>query len=237
MKAFLLAAGNGTRLRPLTNTIPKCMVPIHGTPLLGIWLEWCQLHGIEDVLINVHAHSDVVVAYLAGDFGVKVTISREQGLLGSAGTLLANRKFIEGEEEFAILYADVLTNCSFDEMQAFHRARRSLATLGLYRVSNPSACGIALIESNCRITAFEEKPVNPKGNLAFAGLMIATPAALDLIPDRLPSDIGTDLLPHLAGRMDGYAIRDYLIDIGSHDKYAQAQLEWPGLNRMVPAQQ
>src|ERR1035438_711872 len=114
MKAFLLAAGNGTRLRPLTDTIPKCMVPIQGMPLLGIWLEWCRHNGIDEVLINVHAHPDAVAAYLGGEFGVKVTISEEKELLGSAGTLLANREFVEGEEEFAVLYADVLTNCSFE---------------------------------------------------------------------------------------------------------------------------
>jgi mannose-1-phosphate guanylyltransferase len=237
MKAFLLAAGNGTRLRPLTSAIPKCMVPIRGTPLLGIWLDWCYSNGIDEILINVHAHAETVTAYLAGNFDIRVTVSREQKLLGSAGTLLANRDFIDGEEEFAILYADVLTNCCFEEMRAFHRAHRSLATLGLYRVSNPSMCGIASIEGNGRITAFEEKPAYPNGNLAFSGLMIATPAALESISDRVPCDIGSDLLPRLVDRMYGYVIDDYLIDIGSHEKYALAQREWPGRNQMVSARQ
>lgn len=229
MKAFLLAAGNGTRLRPLTNTIPKCMVPIQGSPLLGIWLQWCCRNGIDDVLINVHAHSDVVIAYLTSDFGVTVTIAHEQELLGSAGTLAANREFVKGEEEFAILYADVLTNCGLDELHAFHRAHKMLATLGLYRVSNPSRCGIASIDGNGRITEFEEKPAHPKGDLAFAGLMIATPAILEAIPDKTPADIGCDLLPHLVGQMNGYEIDGYLIDIGCQEKYAQAQREWLGL--------
>ena len=230
MKAFLLAAGNGTRLRPLTDTIPKCMVPIQGMPLLGIWLEWCRHNGIDEVLINVHAHPDAVAAYLGGEFGVKVTISEEKELLGSAGTLLANREFVEGEEEFAVLYADVLTNCSFDEMRDYHRARRSPATLGLYHAPNPIECGIASVESDGRITKFEEKPAHPKGDLAFTGLMIASPAAMAAIPEKIPSDIGSDLLPLLIGRMYGYTIEGYLIDIGSYEKYARAQHEWPGLN-------
>jgi mannose-1-phosphate guanylyltransferase len=229
MKAYLLAAGHGTRLRPLTNTIPKCMVPIQGTPLLGIWLEWCRRNGIGDVLINVHAHPDAVTSYLHGDFGVNVTISKENELLGSAGTLLANRAFVEGEEEFAILYADVLTNCGFDAMCDFHRTHRPMATLGLYHVANPAACGIASVDRDSRIIDFEEKSAHPRGDLAFSGLMIATPAALEVLPEKTPSDIGSDLLPLLLGRMCGYAIQDYLIDIGSHEKYARAQDEWPGL--------
>ena len=237
MKAFLLAAGNGTRLRPLTNTIPKCMVPIQGTPLLGVWLEWCRRNRIGEVLVNVHAHADVVTTYLTRDFGVKVVISREDALLGSAGTLLANRSFVEGEDEFAILYADVLTNCSFEELGTFHRARRSPATLGLYRVSNPTACGVASMESDGRITDFEEKPAHPKGNLAFSGLMMAAPTLMGMISKRIPSDIGSDLLPLLIGRMYGYVIEDYLIDIGSHANYARAQRDWPGLAHRAEARQ
>src|SRR5579863_7404258 len=237
MKAFLLAAGNGTRLRPLTDTIPKCMVPIQGTPLLGIWLEWCRSNRIREVLVNVHAHPEVVATYLSGDFGVKVTISRENELLGSAGTLLSNRNFVDGEEEFAILYADVLTNFDFDELLGFHRARRSSATLGLYRVSNPTECGVVSIESDGRITAFEEKSAHPKGNLAFTGLMIAAPAVIDVLSKRIPSDIGSDLLPRLIGRMYGYAIEDYLIDIGCQAKYARAQHDWPGLKHKGQAPQ
>ena len=234
MKAFLLAAGNGTRLRPLTDNIPKCMVPIHGTPLLGIWMEWCRLSGIDEVLVNVHAHADAVIHYLAGNVGVNITISYEPELLGSAGTLYANREFVRGEDEFAVLYADVLTNCDFDSFLRFHRQHNSLATLGLYRVPNPSECGIAEIDSENRIVSFVEKPPSRKGNLAFSGLMIARPQVLELLSSSAPSDIGSDLLPLLVNRMHGFPIRDYLIDIGSLKKYAKAQEEWPGLHLTAP---
>ncbi len=234
MKALLLAAGNGTRLRPLTNTVPKCMIPIRGVPLLGIWLEWCRIRGISEVLVNVHAHAGEVIRFLCGDFGVRITISYEHALLGSAGTLHANREFIENEEEFAILYADVLTNCVFDPMLEFHRASRSMATLGLCTVSNPRECGIARIDDCGRIVEFVEKPQSPIGNLAFSGLMIATPAVLQFLAGEVPSDIGSHLLPLLVNRMYGYRIRDYLIDIGSREKYARAQREWPGLNAACP---
>lgn len=229
MKAFLLAAGNGTRLRPLTNTIPKCMVPIRGTPLLGIWLEWCRKYGVSEILINVHAHADAIENYLKSDFGVDIAISFEAELLGSAGTIYANREFVRGQEEFAILYADVLTNCAFDGMLDFHRKNRPPATLGLYSVRNPAECGIAELDGTGRILEFVEKPVQPKGNLAFSGLMIASSEVLDHLQNKIPSDIGSDLLPLLTRKMCGYPIRDYLLDIGSHEKYAEAQREWPGL--------
>ena len=112
MKGFLLAAGVGTRLRPLTYAIPKCLVPIRGTPLLAIWLEWCAMYGIDEILLNSHAHSDRVREFVDASRGpVRVTLTHEPELLGSAGTVHVNRKFVAGEKEFAVLYADVLTNC------------------------------------------------------------------------------------------------------------------------------
>jgi mannose-1-phosphate guanylyltransferase len=111
MKGFLLAAGIGTRLRPLTDTIPKCLVPIKGTPLLGIWLQWCEMYGVDQVLLNSHAHSEAVRDYIGAYRGpVQVTVTYEPELLGSAGTLHVNRAFVAREKEFAVLYADVLTN-------------------------------------------------------------------------------------------------------------------------------
>src|SRR5437868_15251515 len=89
LKAFLLAAGHGTRLRPLTDGIPKCLVPIRGVPMLQIWLELCHLYGIDRVLINLHAHADQVRAFLRHrHYGPPVEVVEEPELLGRAGTLL-----------------------------------------------------------------------------------------------------------------------------------------------------
>jgi mannose-1-phosphate guanylyltransferase len=230
MKAFLLAAGDGTRLRPLTHSIPKCLVPIRGVPLLSIWLNWCRKYTIDEVLINTHAHAQAVYDYLvANDFGVRVTISHEPQLLGSAGTLLQNRAFIAGEPRFAILYADVLTNANFASMIAFHDQCQSPATIGVYHVTEPRHCGIVLTGDNGVVTDFVEKPQQPRSDLAFAGLMIASPAVLDQIPQKHPSDIGLDLLPRLLNHMYAFTISDYLVDIGTIEKYEATQSEWPGL--------
>src|SRR5947208_2741583 len=97
-KAFLLAAGNGTRLRPLTDLLPKCLLPIRGVPLLQIWLENCNTAGIREVLINVHSHSEKIREFISNSNGeVKIHIAEERTLLGSAGTLAEHHRFVAGE--------------------------------------------------------------------------------------------------------------------------------------------
>jgi mannose-1-phosphate guanylyltransferase len=234
VKAFLLAAGNGTRLRPLTNSIPKCLVPIHGTPLLAIWLQWCARYGVDRVLINTHSHSDRVREFLAAYHGpVQVTMTSEPELLGSAGTLHVNRSFVAGERTFAVLYADVLTNCRFDKMLGFHRLSRASVTLGTYRVPNPAQCGIITTNETGKVVEFTEKPAFPKSDRAFSGVLISGPALLDNVPAKTPADIGFNVLPNLLGEMFAFSITDYVLDIGTIEKYEQAQREWPGLGNLV----
>lgn len=230
MKAFLLAAGHGTRLRPITDKLPKCLVPIRGTPMLTIWLELCKKVGITDVLINLHAHVDVVRSFLcrSADANLRINIAEEEELLGSAGTLRTNRSWVEREELFWIFYADVLHCANLAAMLRSHCERRLTATLGVYEVPDPSRCGIVRANSQDVIEDFVEKPTLPMSNLAFSGLMIATPALLDVIPAGVPSDIGFDVLPKLKNQMLAFRIRDYLIDIGTLENYKKAQATWPG---------
>ncbi|TAM84177.1 MAG: nucleotidyltransferase family protein [Acidobacteria bacterium] len=231
MKAFLLAAGLGTRMRPLTDATPKCLLPVRGVPMLAIWLDLCHRHGISEVLINAHTHGDQVRDYLAAHRnGVKTTMVEEPVLLGSAGTILANRKWVEGEGCFWIIYADVLTNASLGRMMQFHRERRGLATLGGYEVPDPERCGIMEVDAERRIHRFVEKPKAPVGRLAFSGLMIADAAVLDRIPAGPRADLGFDVLPRLAGEMYAWPISDYLLDMGTLENYERAQKTWPGLD-------
>jgi len=230
VKAFLLAAGRGTRLRPLTDTIPKCLLPIRGVPLLQIWLDLCCRFGIDEVLINIHAHADLVERFLTSysRSSPKVRVVRETKLLGSAGTLLANRDWVESEPCFCVFYADVLNQVDLGAMLQMHRNARPAATLGVYRVPDPSRCGIVEVSHDGIIQNFVEKPAHPSSDLAFAGLLVGTPALLDAIPRKRPVDIGFDVLPLLGGNMLAYSISDYLIDIGTMENYQRAQLTWPG---------
>lgn len=234
MKAFLLAAGEGTRLRPITNSIPKCLVPIRQQPLLGIWLDLCRESGIDEVLINLHAHADAVRSFVAerGD-GLHIKLFHEPQLLGSAGTIAANREWVASDPCFWVFYADVLTNMDFGKMLDFHRSCGMAATLGLYEVPNPSQCGIVELDQQNVIRAFHEKPAHPAGNLAFSGVMIGAPEMLHSMPRTVPADLGFHVFPSLLGRMAGYASGEYLTDVGTMTNYEAAQQSWPGLRAGV----
>jgi mannose-1-phosphate guanylyltransferase len=232
MKAFILAAGDGTRLRPLTDSVPKCLLPIQGVPLLEIWLNNCKAAGITDVLVNAHVHAEVVTRFATQQkSGVKVSVAEEPELLGSAGTLAENRAFVTGEEAFFVLYGDVLTTVELRRMLAFHQQKNLSATLGVYQVPDPTRCGVVSMDGNAVIQKFVEKPQRPASNWAFSGVMIAGQEIFAAIPDQRPADIGFDVLPKMAGKMAAYAISEYLIDIGTLANYQTAQQSWPGLAR------
>jgi mannose-1-phosphate guanylyltransferase len=209
MKAFLLAGGLGTRLRPLTDRTPKCLLPIRGVPILQIWLTLCREFGIEEVLINLHSHVDSVRRFIDDEY--------KHGL--------TNETF------FWVFYADVLTTTNLTQLQDFHNKHTQIATIGVYEVPDPSRCGIVQVDRRGIVRDFVEKPKVPLGNLAFSGLMVATPAVFDLIPDTIPSDLGFDVLPKLVGRMAACRIADFLIDVGTIETYEAAQESWPGLRQ------
>lgn len=236
MKAFLLAAGHGTRLKPLTDFTPKCLLPIRGEPLLGLWLKLCRFQGITDVLINTHLHSAAVAEFASrNNYGLKIRITEEKNLLGSAGTLLANQDWVRKDPEFWILYADVLTNANLSEMLEYHRSLGQFATMGVYEVGNPKECGIVSLDEAGIVREFVEKPDRPTSNLAFSGLMVATPKFLEFLPSRPPADIGFHVLPRLVGRMAAFRISDYLVDVGTPAKYASVQQSWPGFIPQIDA--
>ena len=222
-----MAAGTGTRLRPITEEIPKCLVPIRGVPLLDIWLEALAKAGIDEVLLNLHYLPGKVEDHLsAGPVPVRVVTSFEPDLLGSAGTLRANRDWVGADERFVVCYADNLTDFEVSRLVSFHRDRGAMASLALFRAPDPSACGIAELDEQGRVTGFVEKPKQPVSDLANAGIYVFEPAVLDEIRNTGPTDIGFDLLPRLVGRMWGLPIEGYFRDIGTVEAYQRAQLEW-----------
>ena len=235
MKAFLLAAGIGSRLKPITNAIPKCLIPIHGKPLLQIWLELLDRHGIDEVLINIHHHPeklDEFIADMKPAVRIKITPFYEQTLLGSAGTIAANKAFVGDCDDFIIAYADNLTRINLSSMIDFHRrikTKGGIFTMGLFYSPNPSECGIAVMDAENKIVEFIEKPQNPLGNLANGGIYITTSEIFSFIPETTgaPIDMGFDVLPALAGKMFGYEIKEYLRDIGTPESYDLALNEWP----------
>ena len=235
MKAFLLAAGIGSRLKPYTDTIPKCLIPIHGKPLLQIWLELLDRHGIREVLINIHHHAEKLDKFITGikpAVQIKITPFYEQTLLGSAGTIAANKAFVDNCDDFMIAYADNLTHINLSHMMDFHRrikTKGGILTMGLIHSPTPRECGIAVMDLENKIIEFIEKPQNPLGNLANGGIYITNREIFSFIPETTdaPIDMGFDVLPALTGKMFGYEIKEYLRDIGTAESYHMALKEWP----------
>jgi mannose-1-phosphate guanylyltransferase len=231
VKAILLAAGLGTRLRPLTDRVPKCLVPIAGRPLLSYWMTLFERHGFSDVLLNVHHLPEQVREFVRRMASpVRVTLFEEPQLLGSAGTVAVNRAWVADGDPFLIAYADNLTNVNLGRLMGAHARRSPLLTMALFRTSEPSRCGIAELtdEPNAgAILSFEEKPRRPKSNLANAGLYVTDARILDRIPSRLPADFGHDVLPGLVGEMRGHVLTadERLIDVGTRESYDLAQRE------------
>lgn len=225
MKAFLLAAGLGTRLKPITDTVPKCLVPVAGKPMLSYWFDLFRKYGITDVLINLNHLPDQVRKFVTeNDEDIKVTLVHEEILLGSLGTIFTNKSYVEGEERFFIFYADTLTNVDLGDMLKIHKASGKPFTMGLFHADNPSSCGIVELDEHNIIIGFEEKPQKPKSPLANAGLYIMDTSLLNDIKLRQDKllDIGYDLLPTLVSNMCGYELTNFVLDIGTHDNLAQA---------------
>ena len=220
MKAFILAAGLGTRLRPLTDTVPKCLVPVQGVPLLGVWLGICERAGIDSVLVNLHHLPDQVYAFVRDYHGsVRVSTVYEETLLGTAGTVLANRHFVEGERDFFVIYVDNWTDVDLADMLASHRAKGTDLTMAVFHTDNPSGSGIVTVDAADRIVAFEEKPRHPRSDLANAGILIMSPRLLAGLPAYRPLDFGFDVLPRFAGEMYAYRLSGFLCDLGTWENY------------------
>jgi mannose-1-phosphate guanylyltransferase len=228
VKAFLLAAGVGSRLRPITGVTPKCMLDIGGRPLLDIWLDAFDHAGVDEVLVNLHHLPDVVHRHIATHRGAPVVrTAYEPELLGSAGTLVANRHWVDDEELFLACNADNLTDFDLRSLIDAHLEYGAMATLTVFHSPNPSAGGVVEIDANGWVIGFEEKPSQPVSELTNAGMYAFHPSVLDHIDARPPKDIGYDLLPRLVGRAQAVLVEGYFRDIGTADAYRLACEEWP----------
>jgi mannose-1-phosphate guanylyltransferase len=224
-KCILLAAGFGTRLKPITNSTPKCLLKIHGKPLLEYWLILLHKHGITDILINTHHLSEQVVKYIKSvDMDLKITVSYEKDLLGSLGTVIHNKVYFKDEEVILVANADNLTNVNLSKFAKYHFSHDLDASIALIPSKSPSECGIVEMDDYNKIISYEEKPKNPRTNISNAGVYFFNTSIfrnLELQDDL--SDIGVDLLPKLVGQSYGYLLDEFLIDIGSHSSLTKAR--------------
>lgn len=234
MKALILAAGEGTRLWPLTLDRPKPMLPVAGGPLLAITVSMLRGHGITDLAVNLHHQPDAITGYFGNGakFGVSITYSHERQIMGTAGAAKKLEWFLS--DTFLVVYGDVLTNLDYGNLIMFHRSRQSLLTLSLYRVSNPTEVGLVGVDPQGRVTLFLEKPRPDEvfTDLANSGILVCEPEVLSHVPQETVFDFGHDLLPallELGEPLYGLPLApgEYLIDVGTPENYERAQREWP----------
>jgi len=234
MNAILLAAGLGTRLLPLTGVLPKCLMPIHGRPLLEYWLRALDAAGDAAgdaaVLVNTHHLPELVRASLAkSPWAGRVRLVHEPALLGTGGTFVANPFAVAGPVLLA--HADNLCGADLQAFMAAHAARSSgtVMTMMSFRTDAPKTCGILELDARGVVRAFHEKTADPPGNLANAAIYIVEPEVADFIAGlgRDVVDFSTEVIPHFLGRIQAWENKGYHRDIGNVDSFLAAQREFP----------
>ena len=229
MKAMILAAGLGTRLRPLTERLPKPLLPVVGRPLVDWNLLLLRRHGITDAIVNLHHLGDLIEREL-GDgsaFGMRLAYSREPVLLGTGGGLKQAEPFFGGEP-FLAINADTLVEIDLGALMAAHRNGRALATMALREDPDADRWGALEVEASGRIARINgrgRQPVGPVKKRMFAGVHIIHPRLLVSVPAERESSIidayvgaiqqGETILAH--------EFSGYWSDIGTPERYAQAQ--------------
>jgi mannose-1-phosphate guanylyltransferase len=232
MRALLLAAGLGTRLRPLTSRTPKCLVPIRGRPLLSYWLEGLFVDPrIDRVLVNTHHLAEQVRAFVAGSsWSGRIDLVHERDLLGTGGTILANRGYF-GADPLFVAHADNLTDAPMGRLLDAHFGAGDdvLATLLAFRTSTPQSCGILELDRRNRVTGFHEKVADPPGNLANGAVYIFAPEVVERIAAlrRPVVDLSTEIIPGLLGRMQAVEYSGFFMDIGTPEALAEANATFP----------
>ncbi len=223
LRALLLSAGYGTRLRPLTLSTPKCLIPIAGKPLLGIWLKTLEKLGCEKILINTHYLANIVEDFVESYPKSKTNILTiyEKKLLGTAGTLLSNKSFFKGSKGL-IIHSDNLTDANLNLIIEAHenRPKSCLLTMLTFNCLNPKSCGIVQINEDGIVQNFYEKSEIDHGNRANGALYVFDYELIEYIENNNISnffDISLDLIPILMGKIYTWHTTANYFDIGSHE--------------------
>lgn len=219
MKALLLAAGLGTRLRPITDATPKCLVKVHDKPLLDFWFDLLFPAGIERALVNMHWLAKQVETHIAGSrWRDRIDTAYEPELLGTGGTIVANRSYF-ASEDFLLAHVDNLTDFDVVEFIEAHRnrPRGCIMTMLTFQTDDPRSCGILALDKYGVVQEFHEKVENPPGDLANAAVYIVGREIVDFTKNlgKPFVDLSTEVIPHFVGRIFTAKTRGYHRDIGT----------------------
>lgn len=256
MRAIILAGGKGVRLAPVTQVIPKPLVPLGGKPILEIVIRQLKHHGFRHITLAVGYMADLIQAYFGdgGKFGVQIDYSFETEPLGTAGPLA----FIDGlDETFLVMNADVLTDLNYQTLIDYHRHHGAIATVSAYERQVSIDLGVIIKDGGCRIQDYVEKPSFT--HLVSMGVYVFEPAIMDYIrgdssgnPDQNPQlpnqkpETGNqkppgyldfpDLIKHLLSLhqlVNFYPFEGYWLDIGRHEDYTKASEDFSNLQPLL----
>lgn len=231
MRAMIMAAGLGTRLRPLTGLLSKPMVPVANRPALEHILNLVRRHGIREVIINLHHFPEAITSYLGDGSALELGIkySFEEELLGTAGGVKNNEWFLR-EDTFLVMSGDALTDVDLDALVESHRRQGGVATLALKRVEDPSHYGVVVLDDSGRVTGFQEKPAREDAlsQLCNSGIYVFEPEILRYIPAESFYDFGDHVFPLLLQKdtpFYSYQIPTYWNDVGNLTEYRRGNFD------------
>jgi mannose-1-phosphate guanylyltransferase len=235
MRAMVMAAGLGTRLRPITYEIPKPVVPVANRPIVEHLARLLASHGADELVANLHWFPDTVKACLGegADLGVSVTYELEEKLLGTAGGVRNVSPFLtEPGEDFFVLAGDALTDVDLTKLMAAHKANGGVATLGVKKVTDVSEYGVIVVDGDGRVQGFQEKPDPAEALSDLVNCMIYafSPEVFDYFPGEPGDEIdfALDVFPRLL-ELDVpfhvHEIDSYWNDIGTLREYVQGNLD------------
>jgi mannose-1-phosphate guanylyltransferase len=228
MQALILAGGEGTRLRPLTSTVPKPVVPLVDRPFITYMLEWLRRHGVDDVIMSCGFMASGVRNVLGdgSQLGLRLRYVEEPAPMGTGGAV----KFAEQllDERFLMLNGDVLTDLDLTPQLVQHEETGARATLALIGVEDPTAYGLVILNEDRSVAEFLEKPAPDQihTNLISAGAYVLERSVLDILEPNQPASIERDVFPRLVGDgLYGYPAEGYWLDIGTPQRYLQGTFD------------
>ncbi len=229
-KAVILAGGKGTRFKPITDEIPKPMIPLQGKPIIQHTIDLLKKYGVNEIFLSIGYKADKFREYF-GDgskFGVKIHYLEEKEPLGTAGPLRLAKPYLN--ETFIVCNADELKDIDLIDMYLFHKDNNAKVTIALTTVADPTAYGVAKMQGT-KIMEFIEKPKDPPSNLINAGLYIMEPDIIDMIPEGFCM-MEKEIFPKIATsqKLFGYHFTGQWFDTGNLERYALALKEWKGLH-------
>ena len=232
MQAIIVAGGKGERLRPLTTTIPKPMIPVQGKPMLEHIIMYLQTYGISEITITLCYLPEKITSYFGSgekwNISIRYIYEDENNPLGTAGSITGAKRYIH--EPFLVTYADIFRELDISHLIEFHQQKKGIATLSVYKRYGENPKSVIVFDQDKRITKFIERPLlNPKPHefvFANASCYIFQPDIFTYIPEGVKQDFGKDIFPKLIAehqKIYAYETEGLFLDIGNKEKLAMAQ--------------